>query len=115
MKIIIAQTYFARLKGLLGTRLDDMAFDGMLIMPCKSVHTFGMRYPLDIYFLDQRGAVLMRYLGVRPGRLCRGPLKSHAVLEIPHRAVIADPEAFSNHIKDCVRSISKSKERLKEG
>jgi hypothetical protein len=54
---------------------------GLLIPRCSSVHTFGMRFPLLIVFLDRRGSPLaMRHLG--PRRFARHR-HAHAVLEIP--------------------------------
>jgi hypothetical protein len=55
---------------------------GLLIPRCASVHTFGMRFALDVYFLDGDGRVLFVHRGVPPRRLrrCRG---ARAVLEIP--------------------------------
>ena len=55
---------------------------GLLIPRCASVHTFGMCFPLDLYFLDQEGTVLAVRLRVSPRRLvwCRG---AGAVLEVP--------------------------------
>ncbi len=55
---------------------------GLLIPRCASVHTFGMRFPLDLYFLDRQGTVLAVRRRVPPRRLawCRG---ADAVLEIP--------------------------------
>ena len=55
---------------------------GLLIPRCRSVHSFGMRFALDVYFLDREGRVLRRDLGVRPCRFlaCRG---AEWVLELP--------------------------------
>ena len=49
---------------------------------CRSVHTFGMRYPLDLLWLDARGRVVRVDLGVAPRRLraCRA---ARAVIEVP--------------------------------
>jgi len=45
-----------RMRGLLGRRqLDDD--QGLWISPCPSVHTIGMRYPIDVVFLDRQGIV----------------------------------------------------------
>lgn len=57
---------------------------GLLIPRCASVHTFGMRFALDLYFLDERGDPLAVRRGVPRRRLAlaRG---AHAVLEIPAR------------------------------
>ncbi len=57
---------------------------GLLIPRCASVHTFGMRFPLDLFFLDELGDLLDMRRAVPPRRLAfvRG---AHAVLEIPAR------------------------------
>jgi uncharacterized protein len=55
---------------------------GLLIPRCSSVHTFGMHFELDVYFLDRAGRVLSVRRGVPPRRMLwhRG---ASAVLEIP--------------------------------
>lgn len=55
---------------------------GLLIPGCSSVHTFGMRFALDLYFLDEDGEPLAirRGIGARRVVSCRG---ARAVLEIP--------------------------------
>lgn len=71
----------ARLLGL--THLDrGEAGPGLLIPRCSSVHTFGMRFALDLYFLDEDGEPLSirREIGARRVVSCRG---ARAVLEIP--------------------------------
>jgi hypothetical protein len=59
---------------------------GLLIPRCASVHTFGMRFALDIVFLNAAGRPLRVARGVRGGRIvaCRG---AHAALERPAEAV----------------------------
>jgi len=68
----------------LGLALLDRrnAGTGLLIPGCRSVHTFGMRFPLDISFLDAEGAVLLRRLGVGPRRMVFNR-RASAVLEVP--------------------------------
>jgi uncharacterized protein len=55
---------------------------GLLIPRCSSVHTFGMRFELDVYFLGGRGELLAVWPGIPARRVifCRG---AEAVLEIP--------------------------------
>ncbi|MEW8506908.1 MAG: DUF192 domain-containing protein [Candidatus Thiodiazotropha sp.] len=63
----IADSYFTRLRGLLGKKqLSDN--HGLLLEGCASVHTFGMRYPLDLVFLDKSGKVIKCQKGVKPFR-----------------------------------------------
>lgn len=68
MRLVFAGTFLSRLKGLLGQRTNEKA--AVLLIPqCKSVHTFGMRYALDIAFANQEGLVVRSERNVRPGRL----------------------------------------------
>lgn len=77
----VARTYRERLLGLSWRDLSE-AGHGLLIPRCSSVHTFGMRFELDIYFLDQAERVIAPYRRVPPRRVlcCR---EAVAVLEIP--------------------------------
>lgn len=71
----------ARLVGLALLDRPD-AGPGLLLPRCSSVHTFGMRFALDIYFLGLDSRVLEVRRAVPPRRFvaCRG---AAAVLEIP--------------------------------
>jgi len=73
----------ARLLGLAGlTR--ERAGEGLLIPRCASVHTFGMRFSLDLVFLDGDGRTLAVRTAVPPGRVVR-QRGAAAVLELPTR------------------------------
>ncbi|HWO46592.1 MAG TPA: DUF192 domain-containing protein [Solirubrobacterales bacterium] len=79
--IPVAKGFRTRLRGL--SRLDrSEAGPGLLIPRCSSVHTFGMRFCLDLYFLDREGRVVGVRRRVPPRRVVwqRG---AAAVLEIP--------------------------------
>ena len=52
-----ARTLLSRLVGLLGSDAIGDG-EGLWIVPCRSVHTLGMRYPIDVAFLDARGVVV---------------------------------------------------------
>jgi uncharacterized membrane protein (UPF0127 family) len=80
-EVEVAAGFRARLLGLaLLDRAD--AGPGLLIPRCSSVHTFGMRFPLDLYFLGRDGEVIAEHRAVPPRRFvtCRGAV---AVLEVP--------------------------------
>lgn len=57
-----------RMKGLLGRRSLSRA-EGLLITPCRGVHTFGMSFAIDLIFLDRENVVLAVYPEVPPNRL----------------------------------------------
>lgn len=68
-RVWAADTWWSRLRGLLAR--PALAVDGseaLLIQPCSSVHTIGMRYPLDLVFLSRDGVVLEWRENVRPYR-----------------------------------------------
>ena len=77
----VATSFRARLLGLSWRARED-AGPGLLIPRCASVHTFGMRFALDLYFLDEDGRVIEARRRVPPRRVarCRG---ASAGLEIP--------------------------------
>jgi uncharacterized protein len=79
----VAKGFRSRLLGL-SWRERAQAGPGLLIPRCSSVHTFGMRFDLDVYFLDGAGQVIAARLRVPPRRVLwhRG---AAAVLEIPAR------------------------------
>lgn len=80
-RVPVATGFRTRLLGL--SRRDRAeAGPGLLIPRCASVHTFGMRFPLDLFFLDGEGRVLSVRRQVPPRRIVwrRG---ARYVLEIP--------------------------------
>jgi uncharacterized membrane protein (UPF0127 family) len=79
----VARTFTERLLGLSWSRLPRAS--ALLIPRCRAVHTFGMRFALDLYWLDAGGEVVRVDRGVPPWRFarCRG---ARAVVELPSPA-----------------------------
>lgn len=75
----LATTMFDRLKGLLGSATLKER-EAMVIVPCSSVHTFGMKYTIDVAFLDKDGRVIKCVERIRPGRFAAS-WRSRAALE----------------------------------
>ncbi|MFJ8130702.1 DUF192 domain-containing protein [Streptomyces hydrogenans] len=73
----VAASYRARRRGLLGR---DGVAGAMLLTPANSVHTFGMRFPIDVAYLDRRLRVLA-VVTMRPGRLGLPRPRARHVLE----------------------------------
>jgi uncharacterized membrane protein (UPF0127 family) len=69
-----------RRKGLLG-RDHLSAEEGLWILPCEAVHTFGMQFPIDLVYLDRNNRVKKTRSAVRPFRLS-ACLSAHSVLEL---------------------------------
>jgi uncharacterized membrane protein (UPF0127 family) len=83
MRVVRADTFWQRARGL-GGRADMPRDEALLIPRCRSVHTFTMRFPLDLIWLDGRGRVVRVDLGVPPRRL-RSCFHARAVLELAGR------------------------------
>ena len=79
LRVVEARTRAERAKGL--ARLDAMPPGLALHIPrCRSVHTFGMRFALDLIWLDRAGAVVRVDRGVPPRRV-RTCLRARSVTE----------------------------------
>ena len=77
--LLVARTRRTRGRGLAG--LDELpAGHALLLEPCRSVHTFGMRFALDLLWLDAAGAVLRHDAAVAPRRV-RSCWRARAVVE----------------------------------
>jgi uncharacterized membrane protein (UPF0127 family) len=75
-----AVSAWEKMRGLLG-RPPLADGEGLLIDTCSMVHTFGMRYRLDLAFLDPQGRVCKLVAALPPAR-CAGSLAADATLEL---------------------------------
>ena len=77
-----AASFKDRFMGLMGRR--SLAFgEGMHIVPCNSIHTFFMRIPIDVAFLDPDGLIVKQIPAMPPWRMSSVYFKAHSVLELP--------------------------------
>lgn len=80
LTVFVADSFVRRLRGLIG-RPPLAEDEALLVRPCGSVHTLGMRYPIDVVYLDGAGLVLRVQAALPPRRFsaCR---RAAAVLEL---------------------------------
>jgi uncharacterized membrane protein (UPF0127 family) len=76
-----------RSKGLLG-RNQLAPGEGMWIVPCESVHTFWMRFAIDLIYLDRKRRIRKLVSSVPPWRLS-GCIRAHSVMELPSGTIRA--------------------------
>lgn len=80
-RLEVATSSPKRSKGLLGR--DGLApGEGLWIIPCESVHTFFMRFPIDLVYLDRKNKIKKVRGAVGPWRMS-ACLSAHSVLELP--------------------------------
>jgi uncharacterized membrane protein (UPF0127 family) len=78
--VTVADRGPARTRGLLG-RQSLGEGEGLWIVPCEAVHTIGMRFAIDLVFIDRRNVVRKVRSSVPPWRLS-GSLRARSVLEL---------------------------------
>lgn len=84
-RLEVANSAQARQRGLLGR--DGLAQgEGLWIVPCESVHTFFMRFAIDLVYLDRKNQVKKVRSGVGPWRLS-ACLSAHSVIELASGSV----------------------------
>ena len=105
-----ADTHLSRLKGLLGT-LRLKSDEGIWISPSQGIHTIGVRFAIDLVYLDANYRVIETLESFGTFRI--GPLRMNcaSVLELPTRTiycsqtqvgdqlVICSPEEIEQHLK----------------
>lgn len=94
-----AVTFFQRTWGLLG-RKQIKKGEGLHIPKCRSIHTFFMRFPIDVVFIDDDNNITRVVPGLVPFRIAFGPRNTAGVLELPagtlkdNRCVAGDKISF---------------------
>ncbi len=82
----LALTPLTRLRGLLW-RPPLNANEGLLLRPCQGVHTFFMKYPIDVIFLNGEGKVLAVRQELTPWRTTPFIFEARAVLELAAKQI----------------------------
>jgi uncharacterized membrane protein (UPF0127 family) len=82
----VADTWMGRLRGYLG-REEPGQGEGLLLMPCTAIHTFGMAFELDVVFLSEEGRVLRLLQAFPPWRRTKRVPGALYVLELPSRTI----------------------------
>ena len=81
-KVRKADNFLTRLIGLL-KRTQLGPEEALWLMPSKGIHTIGMKFPIDVVFLNKRNEVVAVLSGMLPHRVSAIHLKSYSVIELP--------------------------------
>lgn len=99
-RVRVAKTHWSRLRGLIGTsELEFKTGCALWIVPCRGVHTFAMRFPLDLIYLDREGCVVGIFENVRPWRVAPVRMSAASVLELPPGAIAASATESGDKIE----------------
>ncbi len=81
-RVELADRWWLRVRGFLRRPRPDRG-EGILLSPCRAVHTVGLGFPLDVIFIDRDGGVVALYPSLRPGRFTRFHRSAEYALELP--------------------------------
>jgi uncharacterized membrane protein (UPF0127 family) len=87
-ELVLANTHWSRLRGLLGASQSDFRNGcGLWIVPCRGVHTLAMRFAIDVVYLDRDQSVVHIEQELRPWRFAPVRLQAASVLELPCKTI----------------------------
>ena len=78
----VADNFFTRFRGLMGTKSLTEG-EGLVILPCNSIHTHFMRFPIDVLYVSRDLEVVHVDQDMAPWRFGRIHRKAHFVIELP--------------------------------
>ena len=81
-RLEIAGNLWQQTIGLIGRR-EFPADTGLWLHPCNGIHTFGVRFPIDVLFLDGEGRILRTVSRLRYCRACGPMRKAKTIVELP--------------------------------
>jgi uncharacterized membrane protein (UPF0127 family) len=93
-----AHTHWTRLRGLLGTRSLPPG-EGLWLRPCRQVHMIGMRYAIDVVFLDDAHRVVQTVEALAAGKVSPKVRNATSVLELPAGALRRTGLAVGAHVE----------------
>ena len=85
-KVRKADNFLTRLVGLL-KRKNLGPEEALWLMPSKGIHTIGMKFPIDVVFLNKGSRVVGLVSGLVPNRISAVHLSSYSVLELPNGTI----------------------------
>ena len=96
----VAATHWSRFRGLMATDAARFpAGDGLWITPCHGVHTFAMRFPIDVIYLSGDKVVVHIEENLKPWRVAPVRLRAASVLELPGSTLNATSTAVGDVIE----------------
>jgi uncharacterized membrane protein (UPF0127 family) len=108
-RVRLAATHWSRFRGLMGTDAARFpAGEGLWIVPCHGVHTFAMRFPIDVVYLDRGKLVVHIEENLKPWRLAAVRMSAASVLELPGQTLNSTRTAIGDEIEISVEEAAQA-------
>lgn len=92
-----ANTFFKRFAGLM-FRNSLNEGEGLLLRPCSMVHSFFMRIPIDVVFINKENMVEQTIENLKPWRFSAMVLKATVVIELPAGTIKRTNTGIGDHL-----------------
>ncbi|MBW3660046.1 MAG: DUF192 domain-containing protein [Gemmatimonadetes bacterium] len=96
-QVDLADWWWPRLRGLIGHGPLEEG-QGLLMVPCRGVHMYGMRYPIDVAFMDEEREVVALYRGLAPGARSKWHGEARFALELPEGTLGSTGTLLGDHL-----------------
>ena len=100
LRVALADTLRTRLKGLLGKRSVEPD-DGLWLVPSHGIHTIGMRFAVDLIYLDSANRVIYLVEHLGPFRISPIWMRCASILELPSRAIYSSHTQVGDDLLIC--------------
>jgi uncharacterized protein len=99
-ELSVAATHWRRFRGLMGCNATRFrAGQGLWIVPSRGVHTFAMRFPIDVVYLDSDAVVVHLERNLQPWRVAPLRMGAASVLELPSNTLQTTLTAVGDKIE----------------
>jgi len=99
-QLSVADTHWSRFMGLMGKDSADFGGgQGLWIVPSRGVHTFAMRFPIDVIYLDGRKVIVHLEKQLKPWRMAPVRMSAASVIELPEHTLENTGTAVGDEIE----------------
>jgi uncharacterized membrane protein (UPF0127 family) len=99
-QLSIAATHWTRLRGLMCTEAGSFhPGRGLWIVPSRGVHTFAMRFPIDVVYLDESKTVVHLEQDLKPWRVATLRMQAASVIELPRNILHTTGTSIGDEIE----------------
>ncbi len=98
--VAIADTPFARLRGLLG-KVRIRSDEALWVVPSRGIHTIGLMFPIDVVYLDAKLRVIAILESLGPLRIAPIRWQCASVLELPARSIYGSGTQVGDQLIIC--------------
>lgn len=105
-QLSVAKTHWLRFRGLMWR--DSATFvagQGLWIVPSQGVHTFAMRFPIDVVYLDGERVVVHLEESLKPWRIAPLRWRAASVLELPEKTLRSTQTVVGDKIEIALEKI----------